>query len=102
MTAHYVRIWSNQVHVLNMYLENFITRFLSYEKYTCTCNKVFQVIYIKKERKLTDKARECMPGQQSGWGCDQTRCLSSACIYESSKDILSMIFFPFPEILPRL
>lgn len=34
-----------------------------------------------------------MPGQQSGWGCDQTRCLSSACIYESSKDILSMIFF---------
>ena len=34
-----------------------------------------------------------MPGQQSGWGCDPIRCLSSACIYESSEDILSMIFF---------
>ena len=57
--------------------------------------KVLQVIHIKKERKLTDKAQECMPGQQSGWGCVPIRCLSSACIYESSKDILSMIFsFP--------
>ena len=30
---------------------------------------------------------------EPSWGCDPNRCLSSACIYESSEDIFSTIFF---------